>query len=388
MVEVIIHAAVIHGIILLVAFRVRKNSFQSRANRILAGFLLLIIFFLLGWVYHDAIKARYPKVPYLLDMIVFIFGPACYWFLSEVFQQRVKKPAKLFVPLLIFLISLLPYYAYTGAYPNMTSENPQLVQQGNELLGEAPTLSLYAVKKGTDYINLHGILVRLAGLLVNAFFLWKSFRLIQTFRNSLNQELRRDRSFLFLKTMLVMAGITFVAWCLDLLPYWSTETWLILSPNRHIWLSLSLIVYLLSFYATLRPDFFRLEYKTQELKKMSEQTGEFKALGQYIMQELREKRLYINSGLTLEDLSSALSLDKAKVSQVIKHGLKSTFYDLLATERLKEFLLEAGKEENRHLTYEAIAMSCGFRSKSNFYKYFKKSYAMNPREYLHGKKAL
>lgn len=86
--------------------------------------------------------------------------------------------------------------------------------------------------------------------------------------------------------------------------------------------------------------------------------------------------LYLNPNFTLGDLSSALGVSKALVSDVMNGELRVGFYSVLAFYRIshaKNLLLT-----QEHFTIEALVYQSGFHSKTTFNKYFKQFVGQTP----------
>lgn len=58
-----------------------------------------------------------------------------------------------------------------------------------------------------------------------------------------------------------------------------------------------------------------------------------------------------------------------------------TFIDFVNANRVEAVKKRIDKGEARHLTLLALALDCGFNSKSTFNRVFRKSTGLNPSEY-------
>lgn len=113
-----------------------------------------------------------------------------------------------------------------------------------------------------------------------------------------------------------------------------------------------------------------LELPTHELEKL-------KALLQL---KLNHEALYLKPALRLSDLAEAMEQKPYVVSQVIKQGYQSNFYELvnqLRIEHAKRKLRE--NEDNSKIL--AVALDSGFNSKSTFNDAFRRTVGMTPSEY-------
>lgn len=388
MLNALLLAAAIHGLFIVIGFFVKQKR-RNKANRILIALLSLIILVLVSQLFYHSYGKSHPSYFYPVDVIIFLFGPMIFWYVREVFGKPVKRPFWILLPAILFLFSLVPYYLKDYSpenYPTLTTENPNLILDGNQFIDEPVDFGPYSIRMGDNFINFHAFALRIAGILLNLFFLVKTALVIRTFQRSLDAQVRREGRLIFLNVLFIAAALVFLFWVDDLRPYWGYEKLLEFTSQQNVWIALSLIIYLISFYATLSPDLFKLDAKAKVLVTRTVQKEMYDDLGKQILRTLRSKALFKNSQITLNDLALSLQMEKSKVSNAIKYGLNTNFYDLIARLRLDEFLQEATSGKNGHLTYEAIAVNCGFRSKSNFYKCFKEAYQMSPKQYLASQK--
>lgn len=93
---------------------------------------------------------------------------------------------------------------------------------------------------------------------------------------------------------------------------------------------------------------------------------------------LKEEEAFLDEELTLAKLAQRLAVSSQKVSETLNRCMKQSFYDLVNTfriERAKDLLLDPAYD---HLSIEGIAYECGFKSRSTFFKFFKKIVGSTP----------
>ena len=101
------------------------------------------------------------------------------------------------------------------------------------------------------------------------------------------------------------------------------------------------------------------------------------ALHSYIL----DSKPYLNPSLSLQDLSRSMDLPPYQISQLINETLATNFFDLINGYRVEEFKEKVIDPKYSNLSLLGIAFECGFKSKSGFYKIFKRSTGMTPTEY-------
>lgn len=102
----------------------------------------------------------------------------------------------------------------------------------------------------------------------------------------------------------------------------------------------------------------------------------------HLIQIMKDEKIYLNNDLSLIELAGILNIHQNHLSQVINERENKNFYTFINTLRIKEFIEQAQRPENKKLTLLAIAFSCGFNSKSTFNKHFKLYTGTTPKNYL------
>ncbi|MBI4646187.1 MAG: AraC family transcriptional regulator [Bacteroidia bacterium] len=136
-----------------------------------------------------------------------------------------------------------------------------------------------------------------------------------------------------------------------------------------------------------------IRYRNRKLsqKKIAEQKQKYvtsslseaqkEAMAKDVIRILEEKRLYIDSNLTLDTLAIQVNTNKHYLSQVINEQIKKNFYTFLNEYRVKETQKLLLEPEYENVTIEGIGNLVGFKSKSSFNTAFKKITGMTPSEF-------
>ncbi len=101
---------------------------------------------------------------------------------------------------------------------------------------------------------------------------------------------------------------------------------------------------------------------------------------------MEEKKVFLNSELTIDELSNVMGVNKHHLSQVINSTTGSNFFHFVNKYRVLEF--QQVLKENRYPNYSltGAALECGFNSSSSFYSIFKKYTGMTPKQYISSNK--
>ena len=95
--------------------------------------------------------------------------------------------------------------------------------------------------------------------------------------------------------------------------------------------------------------------------------------------------LYKKEKLTLIELSKNIDTNPKYLSQAINHHLKLSFVDFINNYRIEEAKIQMLDKKNASLTLEAIGLMAGFKSKSAFFRAFKKATNVTPNQFVKSK---
>jgi AraC-like DNA-binding protein len=99
---------------------------------------------------------------------------------------------------------------------------------------------------------------------------------------------------------------------------------------------------------------------------------------QKIEAAMHQEKLYLNSELTLSQLSEQLGTHNSLISYVINTGFEKNFNDFVNEFRINLFKTKVNDPKLAHFTLLALAFECGFNSKSTFNRAFKKVTGLMP----------
>ncbi len=106
------------------------------------------------------------------------------------------------------------------------------------------------------------------------------------------------------------------------------------------------------------------------------------AFAETVIDYLKTEKPYLRSRLSIQDLAQGLEMPAHVLSQVINEHLNGSFYDLINRHRVDEFKKRLADPQYQQFTLIAIALDCGFNSKSSFNRIFKKYEQRTPTEYM------
>jgi AraC-like DNA-binding protein len=121
--------------------------------------------------------------------------------------------------------------------------------------------------------------------------------------------------------------------------------------------------------------------KTQESQPLD--TAEANMLLEKLEFVLNQSQPYLNQDLSLAELAKLVGSTDKKVSTLLNQNMHTSFYDYINSFRLTDFKKGVAEGKLEHLSIVGLALQCGFKSKSSFYRAFKKETGMSPSQYIH-----
>ena len=96
---------------------------------------------------------------------------------------------------------------------------------------------------------------------------------------------------------------------------------------------------------------------------------------------VKQKKLYLNSDLTLKDLASEVNMSIHDLSELINKGAGINFNEWVNRHRVEEVKQRLLDPEFAHLSLVSIGYDCGFNSKATFNRVFKNLSGMSPSQF-------
>ncbi|MBA4317626.1 MAG: hypothetical protein C0412_04420 [Flavobacterium sp.] len=364
--------ASIQGLLLTILLFVKGQN--KHANRVLSVAIFSLSVDLIN-AYLGTIKfyEQYPATFGATVAFPFIYGPIFYLYTLILSGKKDKfKPKYLlhFLPFFLFHLYLSPFYILN---------HTEKLQKINEYLTTIqPDLLAIGILK-----PVHGLLYTILSLRVLAKFYEKM-------KNSYSN---LDRlKFNWLRYLLTGTSIV---WCVvavsivydSLLPGGYPENFDI------IYIFISILIYAIGYGALNQPEVFNKteidEINTVSSESSAKDKYEKSSLGDDDIENIKNnllllmnnKKLYLNSEITLTQLAGELNVTNHNLSETINKAFNKNFYDFINTYRVEEFKTRIKNPEYSNYSLLAVAFDSGFSSKSSFNTIFKKYTNQTPSEY-------
>ena len=158
--------------------------------------------------------------------------------------------------------------------------------------------------------------------------------------------------------------------------------------------ALVLLIYAISYKAISQPDIlslFQNEKKTSDTPKhtnvsatdslgKAEETESLIKTESLLSRNLKDlmerEKLYLNEKLSGNEMAETLGISRHQLSEVLNNELETNFYNFINHYRVEACKQKMANPKFGHYTLLAVALECGFNSKTTFNTVFKKETGM------------
>ncbi len=349
------------GIFLLIAIQLLPNK-NKQANKMLSIILLIasiILITRIATAYYT--NTLFWRLGALIDMTIYVFGPLLYCYI----RRLIFKEGKTYQLKFTHFIPLLIYSGYFLWLLTQTKESYKALYMSNKLF--IPFLT-----------------IELSGILLILFYVIKSFQLLTLYKKQKEEQYATDQKInKFVYCILISLTIFTVLWFISFVSsYFFYKYYVYLNYNL-MWISIGGLFYVIGFYSLTQPEIFRVEVSQPKINvpdRLSK--SEINELKRKLDIELKEKKIYLKSTISLVALSKTLGTTTNNLSWLLNKVYQKNFYEFINEYRIKAFLELIKENEHIKSTLFALAIDVGFNSKSTFNKSFKVVCGTTPSEYI------
>ncbi len=361
----LLYLAVVQAILLIFAINTIRNK-NKQANGVLSVLLFLIAIALMGRAstYDRDIFNWAPKLLLAPEIILFTYAPVFYIYIH--YLLKIQLPFKHywwlhFTPAIIHIFLYIPY-----------------LQMNNQtFIYRVIDKDLFPVFATSGAV----------AMIFNLVYWFYCFKIINKERSDEKENKNYQKYIGFLNVVLRIKAVYLVLWIFLSLAFligriWGIDTlWVSEFSLDILWVLFSLIIVCLAYYAMKQPEIFTWHEREQKYKDSTIAVEEFDKIKKRLSVLVDQEKVYVNSKLTLPELSNQIPTTVHTLSRVINEGFNQTFSQFINEKRVLEFIkqIEAGKEFDSFLS---LAYSVGFNSKATFNRSFKKYTGTTPRLYF------
>ena len=149
-------------------------------------------------------------------------------------------------------------------------------------------------------------------------------------------------------------------------------------------LFIAVLTYYLGLKGYLQPNytFSKSDSIVQKQKPSNLPNALFIEVVEKLEKAMKEDKLFLNPKLTIYELSNVLGIPQKTLSQTINQHYTISFRDFINKYRLEEVKTKLKDPNYSNMSILGIALDCGFNSEASFYRIFKKSMGISPKEFI------
>lgn len=117
----------------------------------------------------------------------------------------------------------------------------------------------------------------------------------------------------------------------------------------------------------------------ESVLKIDDETQDFYL--EVLLNKIKKEEIYLSENCSLESISAAFNIPRHHISYILNTVLEKSFNDFINEYRVQHACQLLSGNRDKQITIEAVGMECGFRSRSSFYRAFKKHTGLTPIEY-------
>lgn len=364
-VVIIITLGIVQGLFLGFVFLFIKRE-NRRANTFLGLLYILFSVSIVHFILHRT--NAYYLYPHLIRLSfppLFLFGPLFYYYSIILIDRQYKftwKDSLHLIPFLLIVVSSIPFFLLPG------EEKIKYLNDLNE--GKEKVMPAIVGVLQIAHVFIYIVVMRIK---------------LKRYRQKL-EELRASTEKICLNWLynaivflLIIFGLMFVLMILWVLEMAVMEVYMVSIP-----VLVTFVIFYSGYLALVQPDIvFTTEEKDSFEEKKYEKSSltkeKSKDIRERLVQSIKEEKPHLDPDISLGKLSGKLGISPNHLSQVINESMGLTFFDLINRERVEE--AKKMLKENPAYTILAVAIDCGFNSKSAFNSAFKKFAGMTPTAY-------
>lgn len=376
-------AAAIHGFIFaMVLFTSRKGYYTTN---IILGILILSLSIEL----FTSIDKIFPQniISIKTNPIIFLYGPLLYLYILLATRKNKKEFHS-------FIYAVLPVYCiplvlYTYQYMAFSFHN----STGINILSDPKEHIL-----GTDIFSFSPVVIAL--FIVNTgIYLVLSLKEVKNFSEEIKSVYSNIQkvTYIWINIMLyIWIGLILLFILFSLLRIFNIFR--ITDAYTIIRFTIAIVIFLIGYFNLRHPLFFDYSLEDQNppnnhTQSNQDSLNQKKNSGdileqsdnsqkkQKIVYHMENEKPYLNSDLTINELSQQLGMHYKTLSRIINNEFHCSFYDFINKYRINEVKQKLGDFQMSTSPIINIAYECGFNSKSSFNTLFKKFTGCTPSDY-------
>ena len=344
-----------------------KNN-KTIADKIL-GWWLIILFLqlIIPTLYLANLDLNYKYAG--LEITLYIFHPLfLFYYVKTTLGQKLKRKRFYWN-----IIAVILYEVFSFSFFLFPAKERLLFIEGKELLPffYIPICILIFVYLGY-YIRI-------------------SYKLLKDYKDNVLQvySYRQNVDLLWLRRLTIL----FIAISLLIFPLWFISYYGFHSmalTDYFFFITLVIFIFFLGFWGYQQGEIFNINEnsntdnsKPEHIQPKNQQNEKhFKQEALQLKELMKTEKSYLEPSLTIHDLAAKMDMPAHLLSKVINKEFHCNFFEFVNKYRIEDFKQRAFSTKYKNLTILAIALDCGFNSKSAFNRIFKDVTGLTPGSYI------
>jgi len=368
---------VIQGLIFTLLLLNRYYQKRNLTDLFLAIILLITCYhrttYTIGFMdWYDTF--RNTKINYYLIPMGMLLAPLLYFYVKSITTADFKfrrKDYLHFSPWLLFFITKLVILFYDRQQPGFDDTQNGYLVINFQWKYVDPVLTLFSTGQMLLYL----------AFTIQLFYNYRK-KIENYFSNTYKLELNWIRNFLLAYSFLFVYGLIqiFINEIITSL-HW-TQKWWLQFFSALVVLYVGIKGYFTDTIKLTSLNFESTEDKSNNVIASAKVSEDILIKKKQLEAYFEKEKPYLNPDLNLIELSEALQMNRAELSEVINTGFGCNFNDFVNGFRIAAVkdMLEQGKHQQ--LSLLGIALESGFNSKATFNRVFKRQTTLSPTEFI------
>jgi AraC-like DNA-binding protein/uncharacterized protein YneF (UPF0154 family) len=357
---------------LFISYFIIKKSLRKNFPNLFMGLFILSLALVMfeGWLNYTGYIFKFLWLSNFSEPLNFLMAGLLYLFIDiQITPHRKKRYWLHFIPSIIWLGICMFYFLQPEEVKY--NDSIEVMQLNIPKVDENPPFSDNPLKIRT-YVNiLTGIYFTIYIALGLRKLVLKAKSMGESLSTTTNKTLKSVRNISY------HALIVIIIFILVKLLFKNDV------GDYFIFLYLSLMIFITAVQIMNRSDYYDevstfLEVPTLKYKKSSLEETAKNSILDAIVSQMENEKYFTHSTASLSGLAKAIHETPHHVSQVINEKLDQSFFELLATYRVREAMTILKTDMGKKLTIEEVAERVGYNSKSAFNSAFKKITSETP----------
>ncbi len=343
---------------------IRTRSWKQLHNKLLLAIIIALGCSLLpAFIGNSKLVLIHEQLRFIpLSLTLFIF-PLLFLYFKSIFEKHfnvTKSTLRHFIVPILFWVYTLVIWIVTLFYP-------------------VDKKGIIATSVGYSEVQVLGEIIF---FLMAVCYSWASYVLLKSAKknNLPNRKMKYVNSFTYLLVFLLIGVILEYTSILlgHIYGYWRSspvDEWFGFSFTLLVKVYNAILAYMISLIGYI-------SYATYKRDQNTKNDIDYNTYISKIRKVMKDKKLYLNTTLSLPSMAKEVAISPSVLSKILNTHLDTSFNDFVNGYRVEAVKEKLHSDTHNQYTLLAIAQSCGFKSKTTFYRAFQKATSLTPKAYL------